>query len=130
MGISEIEVVVGLGDASDEIVVRGSPDQEHLMPGAMASASTTTATPDITFSPLPNSIELVAAGGMPHVLGVRGGFGAGHVFPGPVTLRAGSQGGSLTGSNFADLLSAALAPTSSTAPRAPTRSTAEQAGTG
>ena len=30
VGISEIEVVVGLGDASDEIVVRGSPNQEHL----------------------------------------------------------------------------------------------------
>ena len=41
---------------------------------------------------------------MPHLLTARGGFGSGHVFPGPVTLRAGNLGDSLTGSNFADLL--------------------------
>ena len=42
---------------------------------------------------------------MPHLLlTVRGGFGSGPVFPGPVTLRAGNLGDSLTGSDFADLL--------------------------
>jgi hypothetical protein len=41
---------------------------------------------------------------MSHILSARGGYGSGRVFPGPVTLRAGNLGDSLTGSDFADLL--------------------------
>ena len=103
-GTSEIEVVVALGDTSDEVVVRGSPDEQTLAAGHKGVAFNGDVDVDITFSPLPDSIELVAADGMPHLLTVRGGFGSGHVFPGPVTLRAGNLGDSLTGSDFADLL--------------------------
>jgi Ca2+-binding RTX toxin-like protein len=100
----EIEVRVELGDASDEVVVRGSPDEVPLAAGHRGVAFNDDHDVDITFSPLPNSIELVAADGMPHILTARGGYGSGLVFPGPVTLRAGNLGDSLTGSNFGDLL--------------------------
>ena len=100
----EIEVRVELGDASDKVVVRGSPDEVPLAAGNGGVAFNADHDVDITFSPLPNSIELVAADGMPHILTARGGYGSGLVFPGPVTLRAGSLGDSLTGSNFGDLL--------------------------
>jgi Ca2+-binding RTX toxin-like protein len=103
-GRSEIEVSVELGDASDEVVVRGSPDEEPLAVGSKGVSFNADSDVDITFSSLPASIELVAAGGMPHVLRARGGFGSGQVFPGAVTLRAGDLGDTLTGSDFADLL--------------------------
>ena len=103
-GISEIEVEVDLGDASDEVVVNGSPDQEPLAVGSKGVGFDADGDVDITFSPLPGSIELVAADGGPHVLTARGGFGSGHLFPGPVTLRGGNQDDSLTGSDFDDLL--------------------------
>ena len=93
-----------LGDASDEVVVRGSPGEEPLAVGSRGVSFNADSDVDITFSPLPASIELVAAGGMPHLLTARGGFGSGLVFPGPVTLRAGNLGDRLTGSNFGDLL--------------------------
>jgi Ca2+-binding RTX toxin-like protein len=100
----EIEVRVELGDASDEVVVRGSPGEVPLAAGHRGVAFNDDHDVDITFSPLPDSIELVAANGMPHILTARGGYGSGLVFPGPVTLRAGNLGDSLTGSNFGDLL--------------------------
>lgn len=103
-GRSEIEVSVELGDASDEVVVRGSPDEEPLAVGSKGVSFNADSDVDITFSPLPASIELVAAGGRPHVLRARGGFGSGQVFAGPVTLRAGDLGDTLAGSDFADLL--------------------------
>jgi Ca2+-binding RTX toxin-like protein len=103
-GLSEIEVSVELGDSSDEVVVQGSPDQEPLAVGTKGVAFNDDSDVDITFSPLPASIELVEAGGGPHVLSARGGFGSGKVFPGPVTLRAGNLGDFLTGSDFADRL--------------------------
>jgi Ca2+-binding RTX toxin-like protein len=103
-GLSELEVQVGLGDTSDEVVVQGGPDAEPLAAGTKGVAFNADADVDVTFSPLPGSIELVAAGGMSHILSARGGYGSGRVFPGPVTLRAGNLGDSLTGSDFADLL--------------------------
>ena len=100
-GLSEIEVQVELGEASDQVVVQGNPDEEPLAAGTKGVAFNADADVDIAFSPLPASIELVAAGGRSHILTARGGYGSGHVFPGPVTLRAGNLGDSLTGSDFA-----------------------------
>jgi len=104
VGISEIEVEVALGDASDVVVVNGSPNQQALAVGSRGVAFNADGDVDIVFAPLPTSIELVAADGMSHVLTGRGGFGSGRVFPGPATLRGGNQADSLTGSDFADLL--------------------------
>jgi Ca2+-binding RTX toxin-like protein len=103
-GISEIEVTVALGDAADDIVVKGSPTQQPLAVGNKGVAFDGDGDVDIVFAPLPKSIELVAADGMPHVLSARGGFGSGRVFAGPVTLRGGNQADTITGSDFADLL--------------------------
>jgi Ca2+-binding RTX toxin-like protein len=101
---SEIEVVVELGDASDEVIVRGSATEQVLVAGHRGVSFNGDSDVDITFDPLPGSLELVGADGGPRLLNVRGGFGSGHLFPGPVTLRGGDGDDSLTGSNFADLL--------------------------
>jgi Ca2+-binding RTX toxin-like protein len=103
-GQSEIEVVVGLGDASDEVIVRGSANEQVLVAGHRGVSFNGDGDVDITFDPLPNRLELVGANGGPRLLNVRGGYGSGHLFPGPVTLRGGDGNDNLTGSNFADLL--------------------------
>jgi Ca2+-binding RTX toxin-like protein len=102
-GTSEIELGVNLGDAADQVVVIGTAGDDVLAMGAKGLALNGDTDVDVTFSPLPSSIELVGGGGT-NVLTARGGNGAGAVFAGSVTLRAGSAGDELTGSNLADLI--------------------------
>lgn len=102
-GTSEIELAVNLGDASDVIVIRGSTVADTLAVGNKGVALNNDADVDVTLTPLPSSIELVGGGGGDLLTG-RGGFGAGQVFPGRVTLRAGDGGDTLTGGNLDDLL--------------------------
>ena len=56
-----------------------------------------------TFTPLPSTIELQGGGGK-NILTARGGYGAGTIFLGSVTLRAGNLGDDMTGSNLDDLI--------------------------
>ena len=102
-GTSEIEVAVNLGDASDMVVVRGRTLADTLAVGTKGVSLNNDADVDITFTPLPSSIELVGGGGG-DVLSGRGGFGAGQVFLGRVTLRAGDGGDSLSGGDLDDVL--------------------------
>jgi Ca2+-binding RTX toxin-like protein len=102
-GTSEIELNVNLGDAADQVVVIGTAGDDVLAMGAKGLALNGDTDVDVTFSPLPSSIELVGGGGT-NILTARGGYGAGGVFAGSVTLRAGSLGDELTGSNLADLI--------------------------
>jgi len=102
-GISEIELAVNLGDAADVTVVRGNTAADTLAVGTKGVSFNNDADVDITFTPLPSSIEL-AGGGGGDVLSGRGGFGAGQVFLGRVTLRAGDGGDSLSGGDLDDVL--------------------------
>ena len=102
-GISEIELAVNLGDAADVTVVRGNTAADTLAVGTKGVSFNNDADVDITFTPLPSSIELVGGGGG-DVLSGRGGFGAGQVFAGRVTLRAGDGGDSLSGGDLDDVL--------------------------
>jgi Ca2+-binding RTX toxin-like protein len=102
-GISEIEIEVNLGDVSDQVVVIGTSGDDVLAMGAKGAAINNDSDVDVTFTPLPSSIELVGGGGK-NLLTARGGYGAGTVYAGSVTLRAGDQGDDLTGSNLADLI--------------------------
>jgi Ca2+-binding RTX toxin-like protein len=102
-GVSEIEVDINLGDASDQVVVIGTSGDDVLAMGAKGAAVNDDSDVDVTFVPLPSSIELVGGGGK-NILTARGGYGAGAVYAGSVTLRAGDQGDDLTGSNLADVI--------------------------
>jgi Ca2+-binding RTX toxin-like protein len=102
-GVSEIEIEVNLGDASDQVVVIGTSGDDVLAMGAKGAAVNNDTDVDVTFVPLPSSIELVGGGGK-NILTARGGYGAGTVYAGAVTLRAGDQGDNLTGSNLADVI--------------------------
>ncbi len=102
-GLSEIELEVNLGDASDQVTVIGSPADDVLAMGAKGLALNSDSDVDMTFTPLPSSIELQGGGGK-NILTARGGYGAGTVFLGSVTLRAGNLGDDMTGSNLDDLI--------------------------
>jgi Ca2+-binding RTX toxin-like protein len=102
-GIAEIELAVNLGEASDEIVVRGTSSADALAIGTKGVSFNGDTDVDVTITPLPSSIELIGGGGG-DVLTARGGFGSGQVFAGRVTLRAGDGGDMLTGSDFDDLI--------------------------
>ncbi len=102
-GISEIELNVKLGDASDDVVIVGTAGDDVLAMGAKGAAINSDTDVDVTFTSFPSSIELVGGGGT-NTLTARGGFGAGAVFTGSVTFRAGNQGDTITGSNLADLI--------------------------
>ena len=102
-GVAEIEIDVNLGDVSDQVVVIGTAGDDVLAMGAKGAAINNDSDVDVTFAPLPSSIELVGGGGK-NLLTARGGYGSGTVYTGSVTLRAGDQGDDLTGSNLADLI--------------------------
>lgn len=102
-GIAEIELAVNLGDAGDEIVVRGTTSADALAIGTKGVSYNSDTDVDVTITPLPSSIELGGGGGG-DILTARGGYGSGQVFLGRVTLRAGDGGDTLTGSNLDDLI--------------------------
>lgn len=100
---SEIEVEINLGDANDDIVVHGASGSGILAMGLKGLALNGDSDVDVIFAPLPTSIELVGTGGA-EILTGRGGYGAGQVFPGRVTLRGEDGDDTLTGGNLDDLL--------------------------
>ena len=102
-GTAEIELALNLGNASDQIVVRGTSSADALAIGTKGVSFNNDTDVDVTITPLPSSIELIGGGGG-DVLTARGGFGSGQVFAGGVTLRAGDGGDTLTGSDFDDLI--------------------------
>jgi Ca2+-binding RTX toxin-like protein len=102
-GTSEIELAVNLGDSSDVVVVKGRTLADTLAIGTKGVSLNNDTDVDVTLTPLPSHIEL-AGGGGGDVLSGRGGFGAGQVFPGRVTLRAGDGGDSLSGGDQDDVL--------------------------
>lgn len=102
-GLSELELEINLGDATDEIVFHGTAGADSLAMGTKGLAFNDDSDVDVTFAPTPGSIELVGGQG-DDLLTVRGGFGSGQVFPGRATLRGGDGDDTFTGSNLDDLL--------------------------
>jgi Ca2+-binding RTX toxin-like protein len=102
-GISEIELAINLGSASDVVVVRGTTSADALAIGLKGVSFNNDTDVDVTITPLPSSVELAGGDGA-DTLTARGGFGSGQLFPGPVTLRGDDGDDNMTGSDFADLI--------------------------
>jgi Ca2+-binding RTX toxin-like protein len=102
-GTSEIELALKLGDAGDVITIRGTSAGEALAIGTKGASLNNDTDVDVTFTPMPNTIELGGGGGN-DTLSARGGFGSGQVFAHAVTLRGDGGDDNLSGSNFGDLL--------------------------
>jgi Ca2+-binding RTX toxin-like protein len=101
--VSEIELVVGLGDVTDEVVLGGTPGVDLLSVGTKGASFNADTDLDVTVTPLPSSMELFGGAGG-DTLTVRGGYGTGQVFPGGVTLRGDGGDDVLGGSNLGDLV--------------------------
>jgi Ca2+-binding RTX toxin-like protein len=94
--VSEIEIAVLLGDATDLVVVFGTSGADTISVGTSGFAFTTDADADVTLTPLPAVVEILGLAG-PNTLTGRGGSGAGSNFPGKLILRAGDSGDTLQG---------------------------------
>jgi Ca2+-binding RTX toxin-like protein len=103
LGISEIELALNLGDATDEVVLQGTTAADMLSVGTKGVALNNDADLDVTFGVLPSAIELTGGDGA-DVLTAGGGFGAAQVFLGRVTLRGDGGDDTLSGAGLADLL--------------------------
>jgi Ca2+-binding RTX toxin-like protein len=101
--VSEIELAVNLGDAADQLVLTGTAGADVLSVGTKGVSFTGDTDLDITFSPLPASVELVGGAGNDTVT-AGGGYGTSQAFPGAVTLRGGDGDDLLSGSLLGDLL--------------------------
>jgi Ca2+-binding RTX toxin-like protein len=100
---AEIEISVLLGDASDLVVVLGTPANDAISIGTNGVALNADGDVDVTISPLPATLEVRASAGVNAITG-QGGQGAGGRFPGRLLLFAGDEGDALTGSDGADEL--------------------------
>jgi Ca2+-binding RTX toxin-like protein len=95
-GVSEIEISVQLGDATDNVTILGSAGDDTLAAGTNGVGLNADSDADVTFGVLPAVLELRGGGGV-NYLTARGGTGAGTLFPGKAVLRAGDNGDTLRG---------------------------------
>ena len=75
-GISDIELATTLGDASDVVVVHGTPGDDTIRSARTGWGSNSDTDLDVTFAPLPAQIEVFGLGGA-NVLWAKGGSGTG-----------------------------------------------------
>jgi Ca2+-binding RTX toxin-like protein len=94
--VSEIEVLVFLGDANDAVTVVGTSDNDTLAMGTKGVALNGDSDVDVTFDVLPAAITLHGGGGV-NSLGARGGFGTGTVYGGALVAYAGPLGDTILG---------------------------------
>jgi Ca2+-binding RTX toxin-like protein len=99
--VSEIEISLLLGDATDVVAVKGTAGPDTLSFGTNGFALNTDGDVDVTATPLPTTVEVFGLGAANTLTG-RGGAGAGGNFPGKLILRAGDSGDSLTGGAGSD----------------------------
>jgi Ca2+-binding RTX toxin-like protein len=102
-GSSEIEIAVNLGDATDVITVLGTAGNDAIFAGQNGVALNADGDVDLTFAPLPATLEIRAGGGT-NSIGGQGGQGAGARFAGKLLLYAGDLGDTLSGGDGADEL--------------------------
>jgi Ca2+-binding RTX toxin-like protein len=101
--IPEIEIAVNLGDTADKAVFVGTDGDDTLVAGANGVSLNPDGDLDVTFAPLPASLELRGGGGV-NVLTGRGGAGAGLAYTGALTLIGGDLGDELDGGNGDDVI--------------------------
>ena len=102
-GTSEIEIALNLGDAADQVVVLGTPGNDAIFAGQNGVALNADGDADVTFSPLPTTLEVRGGGGQNTITG-QGSQGAGGRFTGRLVLYAGELGDTLAGGDGADEL--------------------------
>ncbi len=102
-GTAEIEIVVNLGDANDNVVILGKPGSDAITAGQSGVALNADGDVDVTFSPLPATLEIRGGGGGDTISG-QGGQGAGSRFTGRLLLHAGNAGDTLIGGDGNDEL--------------------------
>jgi Ca2+-binding RTX toxin-like protein len=96
-GVSEIELTVNLGDATDSLVVFGTAGPDTIVVGQSGMALNGDGDRDVTITaPLPSVVEVWGLGG-PNTLSSQGGSGAGSSFGGKAILHAGDSGDTVTG---------------------------------
>jgi len=102
-GTAEIEIAVNLGDATDAVTILGTSGDDAIAVGTNGVALNADGDVDVTFSPLPSTLEVRGGGGRNTISG-QGGQGAGARFLGRLQLHAGDGGDSLTGGDGDDEL--------------------------
>lgn len=102
-GTSEIEIALNLGDETDQVVVLGTPGADAVFVGQNGVALNADGDVDMTFSPLPATLEVRGGGGQNTITG-QGSQGAGSRFVGKLVLYAGDLGDTLSGGDGADEL--------------------------
>jgi len=102
-GSAEIEIAVNLGDATDEVVILGTPGADAISAGLNGVALNADGDVDVTFAPLPATLEIRGGAGTNSITG-QGGQGAGGRFAGSLDLHAGDLGDSLSGGDGDDRL--------------------------
>ena len=101
--LGEVELVAGLGDATDEVLILGTPGADTIAIGANGVSLNGDSDVDLTFDVLPAALEVRGGGGV-NALSAKGGFGSGTPFAGTATLVAGDDGDALTGGLGNDVL--------------------------
>jgi Ca2+-binding RTX toxin-like protein len=94
--LSEIEIAVRLGDASDNLTILGTDAGDTISAGTTGVALNGDNDGDVSFDVLPAAIEVRGNGGVNTISG-RGGDGTGTAFPSRLVLYAGSLGDTLRG---------------------------------
>ncbi|MGH3037172.1 MAG: calcium-binding protein [Gaiellaceae bacterium] len=110
-GTAEIEIAVNLGDATDAVVVLGTPGNDAIAAGTSGVALNADGDVDVTFSPLPAVLTIRGREGTNAITG-QGTQGAGGRFTGRLLLYAGDEGDTLTGGDGADELFGGAGPDS------------------
>jgi Ca2+-binding RTX toxin-like protein len=100
---SEIEIAVNLGDAMDRVTIIGTPGNDSVAAGTNGVALNADGDVDVTFSPLPATLEIWGGAGKNTITG-QGTQGAGGRFLGKLLLHAGDEGDALTGGDGGDEL--------------------------
>jgi Ca2+-binding RTX toxin-like protein len=99
----EIEIALNLGDATDEVVILGTSGNDAISAGQNGVSLNADGDVDVTFAPLPATLEIRGGGGTNSITG-QGGQGAGGRFAGQLLLYAGDQGDTLDGGDGDDQL--------------------------
>jgi Ca2+-binding RTX toxin-like protein len=102
-GASEIEIAVNLGDPTDRVVVLGTPGDDAIFVGQNGVALNADGDVEITFSPLPATLEVRGGGGRNAISG-QGSQGAGARSAIQLVLFAGDLGDTLSGGDGNDEL--------------------------
>jgi Ca2+-binding RTX toxin-like protein len=102
-GVSEIEISVLLGDASDRVTLSGTEGADHLSAGASGLSFTSDGDVDVTLSPLTATLTMLGLGGDDVITG-RGGSGTGSSFPNTLVADGGGGADTIDGGLGGDTL--------------------------